>query len=98
MSPGEKLVVFDPQKERLWSSYIYYADRIPELFDYFEELAFSGTGSVPEFLAANKISFPSRDEANSGNFLKNLTLAQVTSLIAALEDYLLNMTDNTKPY
>ena len=98
MSPGDELVVFDPLKERLWSSYIFYADRIPELYDYIEDLVFSGAGPVPEFLKANQISFPSRSEVNSGNFIKKLASAQVASLIATLEDYLLDMTDNTKPY
>ena len=34
MSPGDELVVFDPLKERLWTSYIFYAEKIPELYDY----------------------------------------------------------------
>ena len=50
MSPGEELAIFNAQKERLWSSYIFYAERIPELYDYFEDLVFTGTGPVPEFL------------------------------------------------
>ena len=53
MSPGDELVVFDPKKERLWSSYIFYADRIPELFDYFEDLVFTNSGPIPEFLKAH---------------------------------------------
>ena len=58
MSPGDELVVFDPLKERLWASYIFYAERIPELYDYLEDLVFSGTGPVPEFLKTHQISFP----------------------------------------
>ena len=58
MSPGDELVVFDPLKERLWASYIFYAERIPELYDYIEDLAFSGSGPVPEFLKTHQISFP----------------------------------------
>ena len=77
MSPGEELVVFDPKKERLWSSYIFYAERIPELYDYFEDLVFTNSGLIPEFLKTHQISFPSRTEVNSGNFLEKLTHSQV---------------------
>ena len=69
MSPGDELVVFDAKKERLWASYIFYSERIPELYDYFEDLVYSNSGKTLEFLKTHQISFPSRTEVNSGNFL-----------------------------
>ncbi len=53
MSPGSKeIVIFDAKKERLWQTYIFYSERIPELYDYFEDQIYSGDGDlkIKEFI------------------------------------------------
>ncbi len=44
MGPDEAITTFDAKKERLWQTYIFYADRIPELYDFFEEEVFFNEG------------------------------------------------------
>ena len=63
MSPGAtELVIFDEKKERLWQTYIFYSERIPELYDYFEDQVFASAeeGTIKEFVKKQAISFPSR--------------------------------------
>ena len=53
MSPGsQELAIFDAKKERLWQTYVFYSERIPELYDYFEDQMYSGDGdtNIKEFI------------------------------------------------
>ena len=49
MGPEEDCIEFDVAKERLWLTYVFYADRIPELYDFAEEEVFTN-GPIAQFL------------------------------------------------
>ena len=95
MSPGgQEIAIFDERKERLWQSYILYSEKIPELYDYFEDIVYSPDSEgqkIIDFMKDNKISFPSRADVNSGKFLESLSSEYIEKLISQIEDYLIRV-------
>ena len=90
MGPGEdEFCCFDGNKERLWLTFVFYADRVPELYDFFEDDVFTD-GPIKEFITKFGISFPSRGDLFSGKFLESLADDQVNALIEVLDPYMLS--------
>ena len=74
MSPGEEECVLDIAREGLWLSYVFYADRVPELYDLIEDEVFSGNNLLfKQFMESNSVSFPTKYSVNSGEFISTLS-------------------------